>query len=235
MHLFYTPEISAKDEFYFLNEEESKHAIRVLRLQENAEIQLTDGVGGWFTCKIIQAESKKCKLQILTCQANYQKRNYRLHLALAPTKNIDRMEWLIEKATEIGLDTFTPIISARSERRELKTERLEKIAISAMKQSFSAYKPIINSTIKFDDFIDQHKNKEVLIAHCLDSKKEFLGKIIKTNQDYIILIGPEGDFSELEINKAVKNGAKEISLGSQRLRTETAGLMAVAEINILNR
>ena len=235
MHLFYTPDIVSTSNHYVLNEEESKHAIKVLRLTQNAEIQLTDGVGGWYTCVIEEPDSKKCRLLIKNYEAEYRKPIYNLHLAIAPTKNIDRMEWLLEKATEIGIHQFTPIISSRSERKEVKLERLEKIAISAMKQSFSAYKPIVNPVIRLNDFLNKHKDSNLFIAHCLDGDKKYLNKIYLEKQDCIILIGPEGDFTDLEIESAKKLGSKEVTFGNQRLRTETAGLMAVVEINLLNR
>lgn len=232
MHLFYTPDLSG--ELYYLNETESKHCIRVLRLSTNDHIQLIDGNGGFFTAKIIDPNPKKCKVEIIETKKEYGKRNHYLHLAIAPTKNMDRFEWFLEKATEIGIDEITPLLCEHSERKILKSDRLEKVIISAVKQSIKAYKPRLNEIIPIKDFLSQKFEAEKYIAHCEEDEKVQLKNIYKKGQNSIILIGPEGDFSTTEIELAKKNNFQDISLGESRLRTETAGVVACHTINLLN-
>jgi len=232
MQLFYTPDISGN--IYTLNETESKHCVRVLRLQENDTIQLIDGKGGFYRAMISDPNPKKCTVKIIETQKEFGKRNHYLHIAIAPTKNIDRFEWFLEKATEIGIDEITPILCEHSERKTIKLERLEKIIISAVKQSLKAYKPKLNELTLFKDFIDKDFNEDKFIAHCEENKKLLLKKAYHKNQNTIILIGPEGDFSPEEILNAKKAQFKEISLGESRLRTETAGVIACHTINLLN-
>src|ERR1700744_3185744 len=152
MQLFYTPDIDQNKSDYFLNEEESKHCIRVLRLTTGDELHLIDGKGGFYQAKIIEANPKKTLLQIVSVKQEFQKRNHYLHLAVAPTKNLDRTEWLLEKATEIGIDEVSFIICHRSERREVKIDRLNKIVTSAVKQSIKAYPPVLNEAVPFNRF-----------------------------------------------------------------------------------
>jgi len=232
MHLFYTPDL--KDNIYSLNETESKHCIRVLRLNIDDQIQLIDGKGGFYTAKIIDPNPKKCSVEIIEKKQEFGKRNHYLHIAIAPTKNIDRFEWFLEKATEIGIDEITPIICEHSERKIIKPERLEKVIISAVKQSIKAYKPILNDLTSYSDFLRQNETKSKFIAHCEDNNKVFLKEAYKIKDNATILIGPEGDFSPHEIEQAIKNNYKEISLGESRLRTETAGVVACHTINLLN-
>ena len=232
MHLFYTPDL--KDNLYILNETESKHCIRVLRLNTNDQIKLIDGKGGFYTAKIIDPNSKKCSIEIIETKKEFGKRNHYLHLAIAPTKNMDRFEWFLEKATEIGIDEITPIICEHSERKILKPDRLEKIIVSAIKQSIKAYKPKLNDLTNYRDFIEQNFNGIKYIAHCEDNQKKLLKNNYNKGQNAIVLIGPEGDFSPEEIEKARNNNFTEISLGESRLRTETAGVVACHTINLLN-
>lgn len=233
MHIFYTPDINS--ETYFLSEEESKHCIKVLRLLKGSLLFLVDGKGGFYDARVEEPHPKRTKIQILRVQQNYGQRNHGLHIAIAPTKNIERMEWFLEKATEIGIDEITPIICDRSERKELKTERLNKVITSAVKQSIKAYHPLLNEAQRFSDFILKSQDSQKFIAHCIDSKKGSLKEHIKLNSDYLVLIGPEGDFSQQEISLALDQGFLPISLGDSRLRTETAALEACFEINFLNR
>ncbi len=232
MHLFYTSDIT--DKLYILNEIESKHCIRVLRLNINDTIQLIDGKGGFYTAKIIDPNPKKCSIEIIETMQHYGKRNHYLHIAIAPTKSIDRFEWFLEKATEIGIDEITPIICERSERKTIKPERLEKIIISAIKQSIKAYKPKINKLTKYKNFVTQNSDSVKYIAHCEKSNKLHLKNSYKKGQNTTILIGPEGDFSPEEITLAIQNNYTEISLGNSRLRTETAGVVACHTINLIN-
>ena len=235
MHLFYTPDLDAKNETYLLSEEESKHCIKVLRLHLEDPVVLIDGRGGWFTGKIIDSHPKRTSISITSSILDFQKRNHRLHIAVAPTKNIDRLEWFLEKATEMGIDEITPIICAHSERRELKTERLGKRITAAVKQSLKAYHPILNEPISFVDFVSKNRDGQLFIAHCVDEEKRYLSELVNKSGAYTILIGPEGDFSPKEIELALQAGYLPISLGEARLRTETAALAVCFEVNYLNR
>lgn len=234
MHIFYTPDINS--DTYLLSEEESKHCIKVLRLQKGSLLFLVDGKGGFYDAIIEDPHPKRTNIKILRVQQNYGQKSHSLHIAIAPTKNIERMEWFLEKATEIGIDEITPIICDRSERKEVKTERLNKVITSAVKQSIKAYHPILNEPVRFNDFVLKSRESQKFIAHCVDdSKKGSLKEHIKLNSDYLVLIGPEGDFSPEEISLAIDQGYLPISLGESRLRTETAALEACFEINFLNR
>ena len=234
MHLFYTPDLSSN--FYQLNEEESKHCIRVLRLQASDFIYLIDGKGGFFKAEIIDPHPKHTTLRIAEEQRDFGKRNHYLHMAVAPTKNIERFEWFLEKATEIGVDEITPIICDRSERKEVKVERLSKIITSAVKQSIKAYHPKLNDPVRFKEFVSKTNNhSQRFIAHCIEDRKASLKEKVALKGIYTILIGPEGDFTEKEVDLAVNAGYLPITLGESRLRTETAALEACFEINFLNR
>lgn len=233
MHLFYTPDIVS--ETYVLNEEESKHCIRVLRLQSGDRIVLVDGKGGFYQAEIIDPHPKKTILKIVATQLEYAKRNHYLHIAVAPTKNIERIEWFLEKATEIGIDEISFIICDRSERKEVKIDRLTKVITSAVKQSLKAYHPKLNEAIDFKNFIRQEQASQKFIAHCVHDDKKELKDHLQLYTDCIILVGPEGDFTPNEITLAIDHGFVPITLGNSRLRTETAALGACFEINFLNR
>jgi 16S rRNA (uracil1498-N3)-methyltransferase len=232
MHLFYTPDLQGLN--YTLDETESKHCIRVLRLSVNDNIQLIDGKGGFYIAKIIDPNPKKCKVEIIKSQQEFGKRNHYLHIAIAPTKNMDRLEWFVEKATEIGIDEITLLLCEHSERKVVKTDRLEKIAVAAMKQSLKAYKPIINELTAIKDLLKRNFDGMRFIAHCEDNQKNLLKTAYVKGKNTLILIGPEGDFSIEEIKLAKENQFTEISLGNSRLRTETAGIIACHAINLLN-
>jgi 16S rRNA (uracil1498-N3)-methyltransferase len=231
MQLFYTP--NTITDSYTLNIEESAHCIRVLRLREGDEIFLTDGKGGLFKSVIISDDSKHCTVKIIETSHDYGKRNYFLHIAIAPTKNIDRVEWFLEKATEIGVDEITPLICEHSERRSVNAERLNKIITSAMKQSLKAYLPKLNKETKFEEFIKQQLPFSKYIGYCSDDTKK-LKDFYKCGNDAVILIGPEGDFSETEVMKAKENNFIPVNLGNSRYRTETAALVACHTINLMN-
>ena len=234
MHVFYTPDIVSDE--YVLNEDESKHCIKVLRLNIGAEVYLIDGVGGLYKAAIVDQTKKNVELKVLEATHNYNKRNHRLHIAVAPTKNIDRLEWFLEKATEIGIEEITPIICDRSERRIVKEDRLIKVVTSAVKQSLQAYHPIVNPQINFPDFLKIENTTNKMIAHCIDeSSRQYISQIAEPHQNYTILIGPEGDFTPIEIDLALQSGYKPLTLGNTRLRTETAALAACFEVNYLNR
>ena len=235
MHLFYTPDIQPTHPQYFLSEEESKHAIRVLRLNVGDEVQLIDGRGGLYAAEIKDAHPKRTILQINSVKLEFNKRNHYLHIAIAPTKNIERLEWFLEKATEIGIDEISLIICQRSERKEAKTDRLNKIITAAIKQSIKAYHPILNEPESLAKLMTREFDGQKFIAHCEVGDKLNLKQAIIPGGKYLILIGPEGDFTPKEIEDALSNGFKAITLGESRLRTETAALEACFEANFLNR
>ncbi|MGE0560850.1 MAG: 16S rRNA (uracil(1498)-N(3))-methyltransferase [Flavobacteriales bacterium] len=234
MLLFYTPNIEKTASSTTLDETESKHAIKVLRLNNGDKINLVDGKGTFFEAEITQAHAKKCELKILSINSENNTKPH-IHIAIAPTKNNDRLEWFIEKTTEIGISEITPIICQRSERKIVKIDRLEKTAVSAMKQSLKATLPKINETVSFNDFIKNNTlTQNRFIAHCLDNNEKHLSKICIKNEPVLVMIGPEGDFSKEEIEFALKNNFKPISLGKSRLRTETAGIVACHTLNLIN-
>lgn len=234
MHIFYTPDITQGS--YTLNEEESKHCVRVLRLGVGAIINLVDGKGGFYTAEITSDNPKKVGLLITDVKLEFHKRNHYLHIAVAPTKNIDRIEWFLEKATELGIDEITPIITDRSERKVVKDDRLNKVITSAVKQSIKAYHPKLNEAISYQAFMNIPFEGDKLIAHCIDGdEKRYISDLVQPHKRYLILIGPEGDFTTDEVNLALNKGFKPLTLGDNRLRTETAALAVCFEINHLNR
>lgn len=232
MHIFYTPEILKKQE---LPEEEAQHCIRVLRLKEGSEITLTDGKGSFYKAAITNANHKHCQIEIIETISQVLPWTNRIHIAMAPTKNMDRTEWFAEKTTEIGINKISFLSCRFSERKEIKTHRIEKILISAMKQSLKATLPEVEGMIDFRTFISQCNCEQKFIAHCYQKDKNLLSKAYLPNKDAVILIGPEGDFSEEEVEFAIQAGFKPISLGESRLRTETAALAACHTIHIINQ
>lgn len=218
-----------------LPESEARHCVQVLRHKVGDHIHFIDGQGGFYEGKITEAGKKTCLLKVISHKENYGKRPYRVHLAVAPTKNISRMEWLLEKATEIGLDTFTPLLCSHSERRVLKLERLEKIVLSATKQSVKAYLPEFSPLTRFDEFLAATAtDTDRFIAYLGEGVKGSLKQNYKTGKDVCLLIGPEGGFSPQEAEAAVRAGFTPITLGESRLRTETAALVACHTIHLLN-
>ncbi len=225
MLLFYTPDIVTEN--YTLPEDESKHCIRVLRLAEGDTIYLTDGRGTLYTAQIAVPNAKRCEVTIIVEQKNYGARDYYLHLAVAPTKNIDRYETMLEKVTETGVDEITPLICAHSERRTVNAERLEKVLVAAMKQSLKAQLPQLNEEISFAKFIQQPFDGEKYIACCRpDIPRELFWNALPVNRRALVLIGPEGDFSDDEIKQAIQAGFRSATFGDSRFRTETAGMIA---------
>lgn len=231
MNLFYAPDIQ---ETPFLPEEESFHCVKVLRMKEGDEIHIIDGRGCLYRALLKSAHVKRTEVEILETTPDFGARNFKLHLAVAPTKNIDRFEWFVEKATEIGFDTLTPVIGRYSERKVIKPERIEKILVSASKQSLKAFVPTLNPMITFADFIKSVNETQRFIAHCHDMPKTNLLKACKPKGNVVVMIGPEGDFSEVEVETALGNGFKSVSLGDSRLRTETAGVVACHLVTIAN-
>jgi 16S rRNA (uracil1498-N3)-methyltransferase len=234
MQLFYCPDINP-NQIYTLGKEESQHCVKVLRLKENDTLFLTDGQGNLYKAEIVEAMPRSCSVRIIETQVEYGKRDYYLHVAIAPTKNIARIEWFLEKATEMGIDEITPIICEHSERDIIKNERLEKIIVSAMKQSLKAYLPKLNEAIPIKNLIQNSKEENKLICYCQDDDRKKIQDIYKPKESVLIIIGPEGDFSEKEVKEALNNNFQKITLGKERLRTETAGLYAVQSIHFLNQ
>ncbi len=234
MQLFYNPDITKLSTEFTFDKNESRHIVKVLRKNEGDHLSITNGKGFLFTVEIIRANDKKCTVKIISSEEVKKSWNYHLHVAIAPTKMNDRYEWFVEKATEIGIDEITPIICDNSERKILKTERIQKVIISAAKQSLKYTFPKLNNPIKFSDFIKQDQNGLKLIAHCEDSDKNSLKNLIKPQQDITVLIGPEGDFSLKEIELALRHKFIPLSLGKSRLRTETAGIVVCNAISIIN-
>lgn len=234
MHIFYSDQPAGSQ--FILDNTESGHLTRVLRLKKGDHVLVINGSGSLFECSVIEADNRAARLGIVGEKQNFNSWNHHLHIAIAPTKNRDRFEFFIEKAVEIGIDEITPIITSRTERTIIKTERIEKIIISAMKQSVKTTRTTINAPLAFDDFINIREQEQKFIAHCIESQKSMaLKEIYKPGNDVTILIGPEGDFTDMEVQEAKKSGYIPISLGSSRLRTETAGIAACSLIYFINQ
>lgn len=229
--IFYTPDILTDPELPF---EEAQHCIKVLRKKEGDEILLADGKGNFYDAEIIQANPKHCIVNIVKSIFQKKNWNFNIQIAFAPTKNMDRVEWFAEKATEIGIDHFSPILCQYSERKEIKLQRIEKILVSAMKQSQKAYLPRLDKMQSFSQFVKQEFDGQKFIAHCYPQEKPILKEVYKKGMNALILIGPEGDFSEKEVEEAILSGFQPISLGESRLRTETAALAACHAVHVLN-
>ncbi len=230
MNLFFQPEI--RNGILHLDAEESHHAVRVLRLTEGNEIQLTDGRGFFYSAKITKANPKKCEFEIVKVE-QVGKRNFSIHIAIAPTKNSDRTEWFVEKAVEIGLEKITFLLCQNSERKKINIERIQKIAVGAMKQSQQAWLPEIIDMTKFAKVINEDADQKLIAI--VDSQNPIhLRQLACPGKKYFILIGPEGDFRPDEVEYALKNDFKKVSLGKNRLRTETAGLVSVDILNLIN-
>ncbi len=234
MKLFYHPEVFTDASIITLGEEESKHLARVLRLGEGEMIHLTNGMGTMAQAEIIESHPKHSEVQITELEGNYGARPFKVHIAMGPTKNNSRFEWFLEKATEIGIEEITPIICEYSERRQIKTERLQKILLAAMKQSLKAKLPLLNEPIPFREFIQENRETTNFIAYCSEEYRTSLGSSVVPGDDTLVLIGPEGDFSPSEVQYALQNGFLPVSLGPSRLRTETAAVVACHTVNLIN-
>ena len=232
MHVFYTPDIAVTCE---MPEEEAAHCLRVLRLGVGDEVMLTDGKGCFYKAAISAATGKRCQVKVTETIEQEPLWNGHLHLAMAPTKNMDRIEWLAEKATEIGFDELSFLNCRYSERKVIKTERVEKIVVSAVKQSLKARKPVVNEMMDFARFVKQDFAGQKFIAHCNEGEKLLLKEILVPGEDALVLIGPEGDFSPEEVKLTESLGFRSISLGKSRLRTETAALVSVHIMNLFNQ
>lgn len=236
MQLFYAPDIRPPQ--YTLSEEESKHCVRVLRLACGDTVHLTDGRGTLYRCEITDDNPRRCVVRVVSAEEEFERLPYRLTMAVAPTKNADRFEWFLEKATGVGVTQIIPLETARSERRVFKPERGEKVITAAMKQSLKAYRPQLDVLTSFRDAVAAPFAGRRMIAHCDAARtpegKAYLASTLRAGEAAQIFIGPEGDFSPEEIAFALDNGFEEITLGPQRLRTETAALVAVVMAATVN-
>lgn len=232
MHIFYSPNIDENN--FHLDEEESRHAVKVLRMREHEPVMVVDGKGGFYKAEISEADPKKCRLKILYSEKEFGKRDFFIHIAIAPTKNIDRIEWFVEKSVEIGVDRISFVQCQRSERKHMNADRIEKIAVSAMKQSLKAYLPEISEMMPLKSFLKSNLEGLRFIGHLEEGEKKELQHAAIRKGDYCILIGPEGDFSPEEIALAKAAGFMPVSLGPGRLRTETAGMVACHILNLIN-
>ena len=236
MQLFYNKEIDTNIKIFTFDKAESKHIVRVLRKKEGDAIFITNGKGDFITSYIISANDKRCQVEIVSVTKPKKNFAYYLHLAIAPTKNMQRLEWFLEKATEIGISEITPILCERSERKVVKHERLEKVLIAAMKQSLKFDLPKLNEMTPLKNLLQNNLQKKKYIAHCMDRdksslKEELLSSCTDNNKmEVLIVIGPEGDFTDKEVTMALENNFKPVSLGKSRLRTETAGIVATHSV-----
>ncbi len=234
MHIFYSSDII--DNKTVLSSEESAHCLRVLRLSKGDKVILIDGKGGMYETVITDPVSGACRLEITSVLPSPPERKHKVHIAIAPTKNMDRFEWFVEKSVEIGIDIITPLLCQRSERRVLKTDRLNKLIISTIKQAMVTKLPVLNELLPYDHFvknIDSAKGNR-FIAHCGETPRQQLKQVLSPQSDSVVLIGPEGDFTPEELQLAVENRFIPVSLGNNRLRTETAGVVVCTAISILN-
>ena len=234
MHIFFTSNITGNEAL--LSPEESAHCIRVLRLVKGDQVRLIDGKGGIYDAVIALPDVRQCILKVLGFVNPHKNRRFPLHIAIAPTKSLDRFEWFIEKSVEIGIDVITPLLCQRSERRILKTDRLHKLIIATMKQAMVPYLPVLNDLTDYGRFINSNtiSPRNRFIAHCDESERKRLRDVLAPQSNVTMLIGPEGDFTPGEIELAIANGYIPVSLGVNRLRTETAGIVACNIVNLIN-
>ena len=233
MQLFFNPDISDNTDFFSFDRQESKHITKVLRKKEGDYLYITNGLGWCFKAEIVVATPNKCQAKIVE-KKHFDPSKYYLHLAVAPTKMNDRFEWFLEKAVEIGVQEITPLICERSERKEIKTARIERIVQAAMKQSLNYYLPKLNAPHSFKRFIDKNHLGKLFIAHCEKTERSLLKNQLKPEERVTILIGPEGDFSQEEIQLAKQKGFLPLTLGETRLRTETAAVVACHSVAFIN-
>jgi 16S rRNA (uracil1498-N3)-methyltransferase len=231
MPVFYTPQVDQKQAI--LGEEESRHVVSVLRMGGGDVLEIVDGKGNYYRGVISMPDPRSCRVSINDVTTGYLRRDYYLHIAIAPPKSQERFEWFLEKATEIGVDEISPIICARSERRNIRHERSNKILIAAMKQCGRAMLPRLNSEVSLKNFLDRSMADIKLMAHCQTSGEQHIDLKASKDLSWIIMIGPEGDFTTSEIEAARQKTYREINLGEAVYRTETAGIIACHTISLL--
>ena len=233
MQLFYAPDI--KGDRFVLSTEDSRHCVKVLRLKEGDQITLTDGLGYFYYAEIEEPDMRAAKVKIRRKEFIEKQWPYRLHIAMAPTKNMNRTEWALEKLTELGVDVFTPLLCDHSERKVIKPARMERIVTAAVKQSLKAWFPEIEGIDQFRQFVERDFKGEKYIAYIDENYDQLMKELYSTGSDAVIMIGPEGDFSSDEVKLALEKGFEPVSLGSSRLRTETAAVAACQTIHLLNQ
>jgi len=234
MQIYYAPDIRGNS--YTLDENESKHLIRVLRMTKGSGVRLIDGKGNLYEGIISDPDQKKCTIDITRKIMDFEKRNYRLHIAISPLKNTERFEWFVEKSVEIGIDEITPLLCRNTEKQGIKTVRAENIITSAMKQSLKATRTLLNEPCSLEDIISMDMKGIRMIAHCNNSiARQKISDVYSKNESVTILIGPEGDFTRNEINQAIQSGFSPVHLGPSRLRTETAGVSACHSVYFINQ
>jgi len=231
VNLFYAPDIGGH--IYSLNKDDSNHLVRVFRARKGDTVYLTDGKGTFYECIVTNPDPKKCEVEVSDKTSGKDERKFLLQIAIAPTKNISRFEWFLEKSTEIGIDVITPLLCDHSERKMTKPDRLTRVLIAAMKQSLKSYLPVLNELTGFNDFVKRPFKGQKFIAYVNDHTNE-LFDICRPDTDTLVLIGPEGDFSKEEITEALDHGFIPVQLGPSRLRTETAGVVACHTVNLIN-
>ena len=236
MQLFYAPDLVPPE--HTLDAEESNHCVRVLRMGAGDPLAVTDGRGNLYRCEVVEADPRGCRIRVVSCEAEFERLPYRLTMAVAPTKNADRYEWFLEKATEVGVAEIVPLETEHSERRIFKAARGEKVLTAAMKQSLKAYRPLLHPLTAFRQAVESPFEGRKFIAHCDAARtpagKAYLAQTLRPCESALVLIGPEGDFSPAEIDFAVARGFEEITLGPQRLRTETAAVAATVMVSVVN-
>lgn len=232
MILFYQPDIAQPS--HTLDQDESKHCIRVLRMKPGDRLHLTDGKGSRHEAELVDDNPKRCRVKIIDTHTELARAAFHMHIAVAPTKNIGRFEWFLEKATEIGIDEITPVICENSERNAVKIDRLQKVLVAAMKQSLKTFLPRLNEPLSFKQFIALESQGSKFIAYCSDQYRNLLKNIYTPGTDCTVMIGPEGDFSRLEIEEALHAMYTPVSLGKSRLRTETAAVVACHTVQLIN-
>lgn len=234
MQIFYTPGITSP--VHYLDESESRHCIRVLRMKKGDPVTMVDGKGNLYEGIINNPDQRQCEIRVTNIINNYGKRNYRLHIAISPLKNQDRFEWFVEKSVEAGIDEITPLFCKNTEKQGIKSDRINKIINSAMKQSLKAFRPELHKPAEFCDFIGSCSGGIKMIAHCNnETERNSIMSVYRKGEDAIILIGPEGDFTEEETGIALAGGFLPVHLGSSRFRTETAGVAACLAVYFLNQ
>ena len=235
-HIFYVPTAcnAVVGQQIYLDEDESAHCAKVLRLRPGEIISVIDGCGHLYDATLTLCDKKCCSATISSIETDVYIRPDRNHVAIAPTKNIDRFEWFVEKAVEFGIDEITPLLCDHSERKVLKIDRLQKIVVSAVKQSGNVIMPVVNELTPYKEFVTNCHSACKMIAHCEPQEKKFFSQNAAGFNDFCTLIGPEGDFSVEEVGQAEISGFRPVSLGDSRLRTETAALVAVHLMRLFN-